>query len=176
VAAERVADVQSDSRHWHLREDDMREDRDPPIEDPGFLSGVTVVDIGDIRVARGLTRRHSSSCPHRNLVYDDRERRIWCKDCEKDVEAFDAFKQIVSQHSAARGRLERREVKLKEAEAFQVRSLAAKEIDKAWRHRSMVPACPHCGHGLFPEDFKHGCPAMLGREYATALAKRDAKK
>jgi hypothetical protein len=150
-------------------------DRDPPIEELGFVGGVTIVDIGDIRVARGLTRRHHASCPHRNLVYDNSERRIWCKDCERDVEAFDAFEQIVSQYSGALSALERREVRLREAETFQVRSLAAKQIDKAWRHRKMVPACPHCKHGLFPENFKHGCD-MLGRDYATALANRDAKK
>jgi hypothetical protein len=150
-------------------------DRDPPIEEPGFRGGVTVVDIGDIRVARGFTRRHHSSCPHRDLVYDASERRIWCKDCEKDIEAFDAFEQIVSRYNVALSSLERREVALMEAEKFQIRSLAAKQIDRAWRHRNTVPSCPHCHHGLFPEDFKRGCN-LLGRDYATALAKRDAKK
>lgn len=151
-------------------------DRDPPIEEPGFIGGVTVVDIGDVRVARGLTRRHQASCPHRHLVYDNNERRIWCSDCEKNVEPFDAFENIVDRFSQATAKLNKRETALLEAEAFQVKSLAAKEIDKAWRHRDMVPACPHCGHGLFPEDFKHGVFSMVGREYAVALAKRDAKK
>lgn len=27
---------------------------DHPIEEPGFIGGVTVIDIGDVRVARGL--------------------------------------------------------------------------------------------------------------------------
>lgn len=148
------------------------DEHDPPIVEPGFIGGVTVVDIGDVRVARGLSRRHSSSCPHRGLVYDNHERRIWCKDCEKDVEAFDAFTLLVSNYSVALDQLARREKNVKEAETFQLRSLAAKEIDKAWRHKNMIPACPHCGHGLFPEDFKNGVKGMIGRDYAAALAKR----
>lgn len=146
---------------------------DEPIIEPGYLSGVTVVDIGDIRVARGLTRRPASSCRHRALSYDANERRIWCKDCEKDVDAFDAFKLLVEQYSGARKALARREERLLEAEKFQVRSLAAKEIDKAWRSRTMVPCCPRCKGGLFPDDFKNGT-SMMGRDYAERLrASRD---
>jgi hypothetical protein len=87
------------------------------------------------------------------------------------VEAFDAFKILVENYSAALDRIKRREEIVSEAEQFQVRSIAAKNIDKAWRRRTMVPACPHCHHGLFPEDFKRG-PDMLGIDYARARAKK----
>lgn len=152
----------------------MTAERDPPIEPQNFVSGVTVVDIGDVRVARGLTRRHYSSCPHRQLIYDRQERRVWCKDCERDVEPFDAFLQLIEGYSAALGEVARREEAIKEVEQFKMRSIAAKRMDEAWRSRTMVPACPHCWMGLFPEHFKHG-PTMLGRDYAQALsAKRKA--
>ena len=84
------------------------DDRDPPIEEPGFIGGVKVVNIGDVRVARGLTRRSSSSCPHKNMVYDQNERRIWCQDCERDVEPFDAFRNTMEQYSKAYDHLMRR--------------------------------------------------------------------
>ncbi len=138
----------------------------------GFVAGATVVDIGDIRIARGFTRRHHTSCSHRKMMYDTHERRIWCKDCAHDVEPFDAFVALVGQHDDAVKILQRRQTQLAEAEAHKVRSLAAREIDKAWQSRTTVPACPHCSHGLFPEDFKNGVFASLGREYAEALAKR----
>lgn len=47
-----------------------------PIEPHEYLYGVKVVQIEDLRVARGLTRRPVSSCRHRKMVYDDKERRI----------------------------------------------------------------------------------------------------
>lgn len=150
----------------------MTDEKDPPIEEPGFLGGVRVVDIGDIRVARGLSRRAHSSCPHARLMYDQNERRVWCKDCERDVEAFDAFTGIVEQYSRAYDSLAERSKEVAEAEKFQVRSIAAKKLDEAWRSRNMVPACPHCGSGLFPEDIKKNGFSMLGRDYAAGLAKR----
>lgn len=144
----------------------------PPIDELNYLSGVTVVDIGDIRVSRGMTRRPASSCRHARLSYDPRERRIWCRDCEEDVEAFDAFEMIARQCSAALDDIARRKARLDELEAFQARSLAVKELDKAWRKKDMIPACPSCHQGLFPEDFKNGAFPMLGRDYADARRKK----
>jgi len=141
---------------------------DTPIEPLNYLSGVKIVDIGDIRVARGMTRRSVSSCHHRRLHYDQQERRVWCADCEQTIEAFDAFKLLVEQVGNAARKIEARAAELTEAETFQARTLAARQLDLAWRKRSRVPACPICGQGLFPEDFKDGIKASLGREYAEA--------
>ena len=147
---------------------------DEPIEPQEYLFGVKVVDIGDVRVSRGLTRRPVSSCQHHSLVYDTKERRIWCRDCEKDVDPFDAFELLTEHFHRQEEKLAERARKLKEAEQFQIRTLAAKEIDKAWRSRKMVPACPHCRNGLFPEDFKSGIKTSLGRDYALArLGRKD---
>lgn len=140
-------------------------EKDPPIQPQAFLGGVTVVDIGDLRVARGLSRRPSSSCPHVQLHYDQQERRVWCADCEMNIEGFDAFTLVVEHYDSALKRLEKREQQLKELEGFQARTLAAKALDKAWRSRSMVPVCPACRGGLFPDDFKNGV-GMMNRDFA----------
>ena len=153
----------------------MSETRDPPIEPKPFIGGVTVVDIGDVRVARGLTRRHHSSCRHAHMNYDPIERRVWCSDCEREVEPFDAFEIIVGQFSGAAKAMDARQKLLDEAEKFQARTLAAKAMDEAWRSRTMVPACPHCSHGLFPEDFRRGVKTMLGRDYAEARRNHKTK-
>jgi Zn finger protein HypA/HybF involved in hydrogenase expression len=142
-----------------------------PIDEQNYLYGVNVVDIGDLRVSRGLTRRPHSSCHHARISYDHKERRIWCRDCEHDLDPFDAFTLLVEWHDRAAKDLHRRREALEEAERHQIVSVAAKTIDKAWRSRKMVPACPSCGNGLFPEDFKSE-PAMLGRDYAEARRKR----
>jgi Zn finger protein HypA/HybF involved in hydrogenase expression len=143
------------------------DDRDPPIEPLDYLHGFTVVDFGDVRVARGMTRRARSVCPHLRLVYDQQERRVWCRDCEHNVEAFDAFLMLAERSCHQWESLKRREKAVIEAEQFQVRSIAAKQIDKAWRSHNMVPACPHCSNGLFPEDFKRE-PSMMDKDYARA--------
>jgi hypothetical protein len=144
-----------------------KDDRDPPIEAQDFVAGPTVVDIGDVRVARGLSRRSTSSCPHRKLIYDVHERRIWCKDCEHDVDAFDAFKSVADGCHHVLDAVARREKAVAEVEAFKIRTIAAKRMDEAWRSRKRVPCCPYCKNGLFPEDFKNR-PGMVSREWAKA--------
>lgn len=147
---------------------------DEPIVEQAYVGGVTVVDIGDLRIARGMTRRPASACCHGAMVYDPRERRVWCKDCERDVDPFDAFTRLVEQYDRAYKGLNERSDEIAQAARFQCRSVAAKNIDEVWRRRKVVPACPHCKHGLFPEDFATGVSTM-GREYALARRKAAMK-
>lgn len=149
----------------------MTEQRDPPIENPPFVGGVNIVDIGDIRVARGMSRRPAAICRHRQMRYDPHERRIWCADCETDVHPFDAFVLVAESFHFAEQGIRRRQAALTEAEAHGLVALAAKAMDKAWRSRRQVPCCPACGQGLFPEDFKTGIQSFVGRSFG---AKRRA--
>ena len=145
--------------------------KDPPIVEQQFTYGLNVIDIGDVRVARGESRRPYSSCQHKRLRYDPRERRIWCADCERDIEGYDAFVVLAEQCHGYFASLNRRQEALAEAERFQARSRAVKALDEVWRSRSMVPACPTCGHGLLPEMFAGGVKSTLGRDYAEAKLK-----
>jgi len=142
---------------------------DTPIVPLDYLHGPTVIDIGDARIARGKARREYTACRHRSLVYDKQERRVWCQDCEREVPAFDALMGLVEGYDEALQRLDRRRKQLEEAERFAVRGRAAKVMDEAWRSRNMVPACPHCRRGIFPEDVVKGV-GMVGKDYAAALA------
>lgn len=145
---------------------------DAPIEPQEFLYGVKVVQIEDIRVARGLTRRPYSSCRHRKLVYDEKERRIWCSDCESEVESFDAFINLVEKYSGAVDRINRRSADLAEAEKFQIRSRAAKVMDEAWRSTKTAPLCPHCNNALLPDDVVGGL-ASASKALVIAARKRN---
>lgn len=153
----------------------MDDKKSPPIEEPGFLGGVTVIDIGDVRVARGISRRPYSVCRHTKLVYDGNERRIWCKDCEQDIEPFDGFKIVAEQCSAFKASLERRERAVETAEAHALISRAAKAVDDAWRRRKIAPCCPHCSQPILPEDFaagvRSGSSVELERRRRTAKQK-----
>lgn len=148
-------------------------DKTPPVVEHDFIYGMKVVDIGDLRVARGMSRRPVSACKHRPLVYDQKERRIWCKDCETDVEAFDAFLLIVENFKAAASEIERRQRDLEEAISHNIIRIAAKRMDEHFRRKKMVPTCPHCHHGIFPEDV----PRMgsINREWEEARRARKEK-
>jgi hypothetical protein len=148
---------------------------DVPIEPAGYTYGVHVVQIEDLRVARGMTRRPESSCRHKQLVYDDKERRVWCSDCKVEVEAFDAFKGLVEVFAAGMSRINRRAAELAEAEKFQIRRRAAKVMDEAWRSTKMAPLCPHCSKAILPEDVIGGL-GSASKELVMAARKRERDK
>jgi Zn finger protein HypA/HybF involved in hydrogenase expression len=117
-----------------------------------------------------------SSCRHKQLVYDDKERRIWCQDCESQVEPFDAFVQLCGVFQSAKSDIDRRRERLAEAESFQIRSRAAKVMDDVWRSKNMAPLCPHCHSAIMPEDVVKGI-ARASKSLIIASRKReDAKK
>ncbi|MGB5955437.1 hypothetical protein [Pseudomonas sp.] len=149
---------------------------DAPIEPQDWSFGVKVVQIEDIRVARGMTRRPYSSCKHRNLTYDEKERRVWCRDCETQVEAFDAFVGLVEMFSGAQERIKRRQAELAEAEKFQIRSRAAKVMDEAWRSTKTAPLCPHCNNALLPDDVVGGLASASKALVVAARKRNEANK
>lgn len=146
-----------------------------PIDPQEYLFGQSVIQIEDLRVARGLTRRPASSCKHKQLVYDDKERRIWCKDCEAEVEPFDAFIGLCSVFSAGLSSLNRRRQAVEEAEAFQVRSRAAKVMDEVWRSKTMAPLCPHCHAAILPEDVAGGV-TRTGKRFIVASRRKQQER
>lgn len=128
------------------------ENDNTPIDPQNYAYGLNVVDIGDLRVARGMSRRPYSACNHLNMVFDQHERRIYCRDCEQAIEPFDAFVTLVSRYNASLENLARRREAVQEAESHALISRASKVMDKAWRRRDYVPCCPHCLVAIFPED------------------------
>lgn len=148
----------------------------PPIDPLDYLRGVKVVDIGDLRVARGKTRREKATCKHSSVVYDQGERRVWCEDCEEEIDPFDAFERLVSQHSAAWDQINKRAKEVADAEAFTLRSRAAKLLDEVWRGRKMAPCCPHCSEAILPEDVVGGkWRARMSREWVRAQRKKTTR-
>lgn len=146
-----------------------------PIEPQNYLYGPKVVQIEDLRVARGMTRRPASSCRHRQLVYDDKERRVWCQDCEQEVEPFDAFMNVVGVFQGAAASIKRRQRELEEVETSRVISRAAKTMDSVWRKRDSAPLCPHCSTAILPEDVAKGV-GEASRSLVMAARKRNHGK
>ena len=124
-----------------------------PIKPRNYVHGVNVVNIEDLRIARGKAERPLyAACKHKNLAYDQEERRVYCMDCESDVEPFDAFLILVERWDAAIRSLEKRMNAVREAEEHSLISRASKAMDHEWRSKKTAPLCPHCHEVLMPED------------------------
>ena len=123
---------------------------DPPIDEQPYIQP-QVIDLGDVRVARGLSRRGHSLCNHRQLRYDSHERRVWCADCETTLESFDAFMVFVEHFQAMTSAARRRLDEANEAREAVIHRIAARKVEAIWRGK-MAVTCPHCHRGILPGD------------------------
>lgn len=119
--------------------------------------GAPVIDLAEVRIKRGFSDlKVGRPCEHKRLMYSTTERRVWCEDCSRTIDGFDAFMTVTNHFHAmelaAREKLRR----AKDAEALTISLRAAKVFDKAWRGNQMAVSCPHCRTGLLPEDFLSG--------------------
>jgi hypothetical protein len=144
----------------------MDDDDLAPIEEQPYIFG-QVIDLDGIRIARGKSKRPSvapKDCQHDHLVYDQDERRVWCKDCEKSIASFDAFLMITRNFMRFARTLTQREQAVEKAEAHALISRAAKAVDESWRRRKLSPCCPHCNGAILPEDFAEGIGSYRSTE------------
>jgi hypothetical protein len=127
-----------------------------PREDATPYSAV-VIDLAGIRIQWGMPKyKPGGACPHRSLTYSQNERRVWCRDCERTIDNFDAFMVFVhgfqDMERDAKTKIEKADDALKAT----INRRAAKQIDRAWSGHGMAILCPHCDGGLLPEDFVNG--------------------
>jgi len=152
----------------------MMSDIDTPI-DPAHPDATPwskpVIDLGDMRISYGRPRYPEKICKHRSLVYSTEERRVWCKDCQRTVDNFDAFMVLANGHHDMVNRLKRKVKEAEEIKQAYIHRKSAKELDLAWGKKSAV-GCPHCGRGLLAEDFATGC-RQSSREIELARRRRE---
>ncbi len=134
-----------------------------------------VVSIAEFQLARGHTPRKRSPCRHLHMLFDRNERRVWCQDCNSELEAFDALLALHGALGREHQRLERERLELAAAQNHALISRAAKALDDVWRTRRDVPVCPHCGEGILPEDVLVRGVGRASKEWTLARRKRGGK-
>ncbi|RYF50554.1 MAG: hypothetical protein EOO27_31550 [Comamonadaceae bacterium] len=114
---------------------------------------MTVININDLRITHERNRRWArDACKHLNLTFDDNGEIVQCDDCGKQVSAYWAITMLASHYSEAMHKLAAGTKTLADAKAKDITLLSAQRVEKAWRSRSMVPTCPHCGEGITSND------------------------
>lgn len=113
-----------------------------------------VIQIGDWQIQRkhALRMSQAGECDHKHLELDGRGDIVRCSKCGIQVSAFWALEMLADEYNRRLAKLERDREALAKAKEAEVHLLAARKVDKIWRSRTMVPACPHCHQGILPED------------------------
>ena len=149
-------------------------EKDPPLEVlPDSFFG-QVVDLAEVRIRQGRTPYKFKECKHKHLIFCTSERRVWCEDCERTIDNFDAF-LIFTRHFEEMEQDARHKIsRANEAMKTSVRRRATKELDRAWSGRNeMAVCCPHCHIGLLPEDFADRGSSCISAEIERARRRRE---
>lgn len=145
-----------------------------PLEETANLS--TVIDLAEVRIARGETSAKERVCEHRNILYSTNERRIWCKDCQRTIDGFDGFLIFAKNFTAMMADAENKVSAANAALAHATRLRATKQLDRIWSGNVMAVGCPHCKGGLLPEDFANGATSAWSRELEMARRNSSQEK
>jgi len=112
-----------------------------------------VIDIDALRVARKSRYvRPVGECRHMHVTLDDNGDIVKCDDCGVQLSAYWAIGHFVEYYQRAIAKLTHAQNQLNQAQEQGVHLIAARRVERAWRSRTMVPACPHCGEGIGPKD------------------------
>lgn len=124
-----------------------------------------VVEIGEFRVTLEQRDKYSKKkCQHLHITLDPNGEFVKCNDCHETISAWYALQTLVEWWDAAAKKLVAQRAAQKQIEAKTLHLKAAQRVEEAWRSRSMVPTCPHCGEAIFAEDRFGG--SMVNREIA----------
>jgi hypothetical protein len=116
-----------------------------------------VIQIGDFSLIRKRERgskfwRKPDDCMHTSLEIDDDGHVVKCRTCGVQVEAYWALRTLAERYNESLKTVESKRDQLREDMAKGLTLKAAQRVEKAWRSRSMVPCCPHCGAGIRASD------------------------
>ncbi|MFD1557065.1 hypothetical protein ACFSHT_15800 [Paraburkholderia silviterrae] len=113
-----------------------------------------VIDIDELRVQRQSRHapRPAASCRHMRLDLDDVGSIVRCADCGLQLDAYWTLTLFIEQYERALAKINARERQHAEARERDLHLTAAQRVERAWRSRTMVPCCPHCGEGIRATD------------------------
>lgn len=113
-----------------------------------------IIQIGEWQLQHKHKHRYTEpgECDHKHIELDARGDIVRCVKCGVQLSAFWALEMLSDEYNRALGKLKRDREALAKAKESEIHLLAARKVESVWRSRSMVPACPHCGTGILPED------------------------
>ena len=110
--------------------------------------------MGDVIDFSGVTigKKYNDRCNHNRLLVDDSNRTIECGDCGAFIDPFSAFMIVMKKIDITYKRIAIKQELLNSAINENAGTIAAKLVEKSWRSKTMVPACPHCNNGILSSD------------------------
>jgi hypothetical protein len=115
-----------------------------------------VLQFGDLQLRRRRSGFASTnkveSCPHSHVQLDDDGDIVKCLQCDRQLSAYWVLRRFVEFFLQEKRSLATERERLTEITQNNIQLIAARRIEKQWRRRTSLPACPHCHRGILPSD------------------------
>jgi hypothetical protein len=121
-----------------------------------------VINFADLQITRSKSKRVEGACQHKHLTIDEHGGVVTCDDCSRQIDPIWAINYLADQWQKELNALATKSAEAQSLINANISTKAAIRLQAAWRKRSMVPACPHCGRGVFASD-GFGC-AMINAD------------
>lgn len=108
-------------------------------------------------------------CQHARTVLDEQAGTVTCRDCEATLSAFWVLGRIAREENRCFERVRNLRAEAEELSTWVPFLRSMKRLEKRWRGQRMLPVCPHCHHGLWPEELNGGA---IGVDIEIAQRKR----
>lgn len=125
-----------------------------------------IVHIDQIRINRGLDK--ICTCNKRKYVLDTQNRRVMCSSCGAIVDAYDAMYDMASRFEQMNEQLEYMLKQQKQIQGYKPWLLIIRRLEKEYRGKKKLPACPRCDEPFYLEELK----TWYGRKFADARIRK----
>lgn len=112
-------------------------------------------------------------CRHQRLEVDESNRKVTCKDCGREVDAFEALVIVADTAGEVQRTWEAMRKAHRDLAAYVPRLRAVRELESMWRG-NRLPLCPHCKEGVTAEGLSQ--MGWVNRAYAEAVRKDKAER
>lgn len=99
-------------------------------------------------------------CLHPRTTIDELRGTVECRDCHAPVSAFWVLGQVAREENRCLENIRRLRAEAQELEGWVPFLRAMRKLEKRWRGRATLPACPHCHGGLWPDELERSSVSL----------------
>lgn len=109
---------------------------------------------------RLVKRPPGPRCDHQRTVLDEGKGTVECRDCGVTLSAFWVLGQIAREENRCFTRIKALRAEAEELKGWVPFLRSMRKLEKRWRGRAMLPACPHCHRGLWPDELERSSVSL----------------
>src|SRR5436190_18668915 len=96
----------------------------------------------------------AKTCAHPRTIVDETHGTVECRDCHAPLSAFWVLGQIAREENRCLENVRSVRREAAELQTWVPFLRAMRGLERRWRGRKTLPACPHCRRGLWPDEMQ----------------------